>query len=440
MRVTVLDNENMGLDFCARCVEDGHEVKWYRDSKPTRAGEGFYGIDIVKDWKDAIEWAGKDGLIILTGNAKFLPQMDRYRDLGFKVFGPTVRSAALEIDRGLGMKVMQEVGIEVPHYEQFKSLKEAEAFARKADQAYVFKTLGSEEDKSLSYVASDPADLVGWLQRKQAQGLTLKGPCMLQEKIDMVSEIGVSGWFGPEGFLADKYQRCWEYKKLMPGDFGPATGEMGTVCQYVESDKMFDEMLKPMEAYLLKAGHRGDFAIGCGVDSKGKAWPFEFTARLGWPAFFIQVASHKGDVCKWMRDLLDGKDTLKVDYRPAVGVLMTQPPFPCFDGEADEIEGNPISGCEDVWDQVHPVGMMIGKGPVMKDDKVSDGPIYQTAEEIVCVVTGLGSTVTKARDSAYDAVDQIKFSNRMARTDIGLKLEEELPTLHKLGWAEGITF
>lgn len=256
----------------------------------------------------------------------------------------------------------------------------------------------------------------------------------------MVSEIGVSGWFGPEGFLPEKWQTCFEYKKLMPGDYGPATGEMGTVCVYRKADKMAEEMLAPMEAYLLKAGHRGDFAIGCGVDSSGKAWPFEFTARCGWPAFYIQTASHKGDCAQWMRDLLDGEDTLKVDYRPAVGVLMCQPPFPCFDGEPEKVEGNPISGCEDVWDQIHPVGMMLGKGPRMDGDKVVDGESYQTTAEVVLVATGFGSTVSKAIEAAYGAVDEIKFPDAMVRTDVGAKLEKELPVLHKMGWADGIDF
>lgn len=440
MRVLIIDCECLGLDFAERCVADGHEVRWYMDSKrPIRDGEGFWGVKRVDDWKPSMAWA-KEGLIITTGNAKFLRELDRYRDLGFKIFSPTARSAALEINRGLGMQVMQSVGIEVPHFEQFASLGEAEAYARKSDQAYVFKTLGSEEDKSLSYVSKSPADLVGWLQRQQARGLKLKGPCMLQEKIDMVSEMGVSGWFGPEGFLADKWHICFEYKKLMPGDYGPNTGEMGSACSYAETEKMADEMLVPMEAYLLKAGHRGDFAIGCGVDSAGKAWPFEFTARLGWPAFYIQIAAHKGDVAQWMRDLLDGKDTLKVDYRPAIGVVCAQPPFPTFDGDPAQIEGNPISGVEEVWDQVHPAGMMLEKGPVMQGDKVIDEPTFQTTGEMVLTVTGLGATVSKARAKVYDAIDEISFPDMIVRTDIGAKLEKELPVLHKFGYAPTVEF
>jgi len=319
-------------------------------------------------------------------------------------------------------------------------LEEAEAFARKADQAYVFKPMGSEDDKSLTYVSHSPADMVGWIQRQRARGMVLKSPCMLQEKIEMIAEIGVSGWFGPDGFLPGKWQTAFEYKKLMNGDKGPNTGEMGTVCKYNERDQLAEDMLMPMEPILRTLGHRGDFAIGCGIDAKGKAWPFEFTVRLGWPAFFIQVASHKGDVCQWMRDLLDGKDSLKVDYRPAIGVIMAQPPFPQWNGKPDLVEGNPIEGMEDVWGQVHPVMMQIAKGPFMDGDKVKDGPTHQTAGEQICVVTGLGATVSKARDAVYDAVSEIKFSDAMYRTDIGLNLEANLPKLHKHGWCEAMDF
>jgi phosphoribosylamine--glycine ligase len=424
----------MGLDLAARCVADGHEVRWFRPS-PRTIGEGFAGVKIVDDWRASMAWAGKDGLIVTTGNAKWTTELDRYRDLGFGIFGPTAQSAALEIDRAKGMAAMKSVGIDLPHYETFDTLEAAQVFARKADQAYVFKPMGSEDDKALTFVSKSPAEMVGWLQRQIDRGMRLKAPCMLQEKIDMVAEIGVSGWFGPEGFLPEKYQLCFEYKKLMNDDKGPSTGEMGSCTAYVAKDKLADEFLLPFAPILQALGHRGDFAIGCGMDAAGKVWPFEFTSRLGWPAFFIQVASHKGDVAQWMRDLLDGKDTLKVDYRPAIGVCLCQPPFPQWNGKPECVEGNPIAGMDEVWDQVHPAMMRIGKGPFMDGGKVKDGPVYQTAGELVAVVTGLGSTVSKARKSVYGAIDEISFSDMMLRTDIGSNLEEQLPLLHKAGLA-----
>lgn len=434
MRILIIDAYGYGLDFALRCAASDHEVRWFIDARKSKIGQGFHKVKLIDDWRPSMGWA-RDGLIITTANCKFMKELDQFRDIGFKIFSPTAKSAALEIDRGVGLAEMQKAGIEVPHYDQFDSLGAAEKFARKSDKSYVFKTFG-EEAKELTYVSTDPADMVGWLQRQQKLGMALKGPCMLQEKIDMLAEVGVSGWFGPQGFLPEKWQVCFEHKKLMNDEKGPNTGELGTVTQYVEVDKMAEEMLKPMENYLLKAGHRGDFAIGCGIDKAGKAWPFEFTARLGWPAFYIQIASHKGDPAQWMRDLLDGKDTLKVSRDVGIGVVMAQPCYPYNDSDPKEVEGVPISGCDEVWSDLHPAEMMMGRGPKMDGGKVVEGPICQTAGEYVCIVTALGDTVEKARNRVYRSIDKVSFPNAIYRTDIGEKVIGCLPGLKKLGYCE----
>lgn len=438
MNVLIIDSERTGLDFALRCAAAGHSVRWYRYSKkPTKVGDGFKQITIVTEWRSHMQWA-KSGLIFLTGNCKFLVELERFRDFGFPVFGPSVASADLEIKRSSGMDLMRKIGIDIPVYKEFNSLQEAAKFARTSDKTYVFKPMGDEEDKSLTYVASDPADLVGWMERRIRAGVKMKGKCMLQEKIGMLVELGVSGWFGPEGFLPGKWQLCFENKKLMPGDIGPSTGEQGTVCQYNKTDKLAEEMLIPLTDRLKKLGHRGDFAIGCGIDKKGKAWPFEYTARAGWPAFFIQVASHEGDPAQWMRDLLDGKDTLKVSNDCAIGVVCAQPNYPYDNSPPELVEGNPIAG--DFGPNVHPNDVMMGTGPVMKKGKMVDEKIHQTAGEYVMIASGLGKDVQAAQKSVYGTIDGMAFKDMMYRNDIGNKLEGCLPELHKLGYCENLEF
>lgn len=441
MNCLLIDQEGLFLDLALRLSAHDNAVKWFRYQKPgqkIRDGEGVKGFEIVDDWRPHMGWA-KEGLIVCSGNFKYLAELDRYRDLGFKIFAPTVQSAALEIQRAKGMDAMKAAGIDIPPYETFDSLGAAEKHVRKTDKAYVFKPMGDEEDKSLTYVAKDPADLVGWIQRQITKGKKLKGQCMLQEKIDMLCDFGVSGWFGPEGFLPGKWQICFEHKKLMDGEIGPATGEQGTVCQYVEEDKLA-ECLKAMEPILRTLGHRGDFSIGAAIDTKGKAWPLEFTARCGWPAFYIQTASHKGDPAKWMRDLLDGKDSLKVSYDCAIGVVLSQPRYPYNNSPPDLVEGNPISGVEEVYADLHLAQVMMGKGPRMENGEIVDGRIYQTSGEYVMVATGLGESVIDARKSVYKTVKKVSFPNMMYRTDIGLKIENPLPTLQEHGFAREMRF
>jgi phosphoribosylamine--glycine ligase len=419
MRVLVIDQDRIGLDFVLRAVADGHEVRWYRFlKKPTRDGEGFAGFKIVDSWQEHMSWA-KDGLIVCTHNGKYIHELDRYREFGYKIFGPTVKSAALEIRRAYGMDTMIACGIDVPKYNEFQSLQDAYKFSRKTDDVWVFKTLGDNEDKALSFVPSNPEELCGWIEGKIRDGLNLKGPCLLQEKIDMVAEMGVSGWFGPEGFLPEKWQIFFEHKRLMNDELGCQTGEMGCLTQYEEEEKLAEDVLIPMVPVLTALGHRGDFAVGCGIDSKGKAWPFEPTARLGWPSYFLQIASHRGDCVKWMRDLLDGKDSLRVSYDPAIAVLMAQPPFPYDESEVIE----PIVGINEIGDHAHLVSIM------------KDGDKYKTTGEYVLVVTGQGKTIEKTRDRVYGFVDKIKFPDRMYRTDIGCKVASKVEKLQSFGYA-----
>lgn len=422
-RVLIIDQEQQALDFALRATACGYEVRWYRlAEQPTRVGEGF-GIRLISDWRESMSWVGRDGLVWLTGNYRFLTELDRWRDMGWRIFGPTVASARLEIDRQAGQEAMRSAGIEVPHYETFDSLKAARDFAARIDRPMVHKPMGDEADKSLTYVAHDAADLVGWLDRQIGAGKKTKGKVMLQEKIDLLCELGVSGWVGPDGFLRDKWQACVEHKNLMDGEVGPATGEMGTLCQYVVKDKLASEMLLPMEPILRTLGHRGDFAIGCGIDTQGRAWPFEFTARCGWPAWHIQMASHRGDPVRWMLDLMDGKDSLKVSYDAAIGVVMGQPMFPYAKSPPELVEGNPIRGVGDAGDDATQLVEVMRKGDQ-----------YQTAGEYVAVMTGLGKTIEKARTKAYAAVKKIKFPNAMYRSDIGLKVIDVLPKLHQFGY------
>lgn len=436
MRVLIVDTDHVGLDFALRAAACGHEVKLFRYSKkPTKYATGFsQNFTLVDDWRDHMAWA-KDGLILLTANNRYVGEMDRYREFGYRnIFAPTCASARLEIIRSAGMEAMQSIGLDIPPYETFDSLADAEVFARKSDRAWVFKPMGDEEDKSLTYVSKDPADLVGWLQRQIGLGKKLKGKAMLQEKVDRLAEIGVSGWMGPEGFLPEKFEECFEHKNLMDDEKGPATGEMGTVCQYVEKSKLAEEMLLPLEPILRTLGHRGDFAIGALVDTKGKAHFLEFTARCGYPCFWIQTASHRGDAVAWMKDLLDGKDSLKVSYDVAIGVVMAQPDFPYDNASQEQMNGIPIRGDYDVMDDVHLVEAMMGKGPVMDGGKVIETSTYQTAGTYVAVATGLGKTVEKARKKVYAAVDTVHFPNKIHRSDIGCKVISALGALHKHGY------
>lgn len=439
MKVLVIsmDTVGEGLAFALRCVKAGHAVRLYLSPKANKTiGDGFKGVEKVKDWLTSVKWAD---LILPTGNHEFIPALERARKMGARVFGPSVKSAKLEIDRAAGMKFLEEHGISCPPFKTFKTLKEAENHVRKTEQRYVFKPMGDADDKSLSYCSKSPADMVARLQRWQKLGMSLQGECMLQEFIDGI-EFAVSRWMGEDGFIG-KPNENFERKKLLSGDQGPNCGEAGTVLKYVDYSAIGDKVLLPLQKALVKMGHLGDIDVNCIVDKKGEVWPLEFTCRLGWPAFNIMCALHEGDPAQWMADACDGKDTLKVSPKIAAGVVLAQPDYPYSNLTKKETDGIPIYGVTDANRKyLSPQSVKVTPMPAMKGEKLTEAPTWTTAGDYLAVVTGTGRSVKQACERAYTTLKELHVPDGMFRDDIGEALEEKIPELQALGFASEFTY
>ena len=427
-----MDSVGEGLALAVRAARAGHEVRiWYAKENHPTTGEGFKGVTRVNNWLGSAKWAN---LIVPTGNHDFMRKFDFLRSEGIRVFGPSAKSAAPEIDRAFGMALFKAAGIEIPPYEEFPTLEAAEAHVRKTGERYVFKTLGDEEDKSLSYVGKSAADMVARLQRWQKLGMKPKGKVMLQEVVEGV-EIGVSRWMGSAGWVGPPNEN-FEFKKLLSGNAGPNCGEAGTVMKYVTGQsKLFEQVLAPLEKALLEMGHMGDIDVNCIVRGE-KALPLEFTTRLGWPAANIMWASHKEDPVEWMLDACNGKDTLSVSTKHACGIVVAQPDYPYSTLTKAEVEGIPIYGVTRT-NQVHlsPQAVKIASQPAMEGGKVVEKPTWTTTGDYLLVVSGHGRSVRQATMRAYDTVKELSISNMIYRDDIGEKLEDEIPKLQVDGFA-----
>lgn len=420
------------LDWLLRCQADGHKVKWFVGDKEMKSGHGM--IERVADWRQWMNWAD---VVFLTDNLKYLKEIDAWRERGCRIVGPTWDAAQWELNRTLGMKVLEKHGIECPAYKEFNNYDAAIAYVKKQDRPFVSKPCGTETDKALSYVAKSPADLVYMLERWERSS-KLKGSFILQEKIEGI-ELGVGRWMGPGGFNAG-YETNVEFKKLMPGDCGPNTGEMGSYLRFAKKDKLGKTVLDPLEETLEKMGYIGCIDVNCIVDDKGKPWPLEFTMRPGWPAFLIQQSLHKGDHLEWLYDLAEGRDAKCYIYdQAAIGVVLAIGDFPHSKMTKKEVTGVPLFNIDDLpFEDVHPCEVMMGTAPCDKDGKVVNEQCWVTAGDYVMVVTGTGDTVSQAARRAYGTLKKINVpSGSLYRNDIGKKLAKQLPELHKLGYMVG---
>ena len=440
MRLLIVDTDGVGLSTAVRAVEAGHLVRWYVKPKKMNfkeAGEGFKGVQRVGNWLPSVPWAD---VVLPTSNDDFLGRLTQLKKSGYPIFGPTTESAALEINRGQGLELLSMHNIESAPYLTFKKMEQAYAhvLANPGDR-YVFKTLGDNEDKALTYVSKHAADMVSWMEGKM-QTTRIKGDVMLQTFVDGI-EMGVSRFMGRDGWVGP-WNESFEHKKLMSGNYGPNTGEQGTVAYFTPESKLGEETLAKLEYALRQRGHIGDVALGFMIEkTTGMPRPNEFTCRLGWPIWNLMLGSIRDDPVKWMLDALEGRDTTTFKTDIGCCLVVATPPYPEEPEHRAQALGNPIYGVTNGnRKHIHPQGVMIMNQPDIENGKIVRRPTWSTAGTYNCVVTGFGSTVKQACERAYKTTKQIHISNMLVRDDIGEKLKEQLPALHKQGYADWCTY
>ena len=344
-----------------------------------------------------------------------------------------------ELNRMLGQEVMSKAGLPVMDCVEFKTVKQAKEFLVANPDRWVSKPAGyGDTAKALSYVSKSARDMMFMLERWESEKAFKGDPFIFQPFFKGI-EVAVGGWMGRNGFLEGSWCENFEHKKLMVGEVGVNTGEMGTVVKYVKESALANVLLKPLEATLIRMGYVGYIDVAVMINDKGKMCPLEFTCRPGWPLFQIQQTLHKGDPAQWMADALEGRNTFEARDEVATGVVVTLPDFPFNKAPLERSTGFPVYGWDKIpKDDFHPVEVMAGDHWDMQNGKLVKSNGLLTTGTYVAVVSGRGKTVQEANAQAYAHLDRLEIPNSpMYRTDIGQKVEGYLKRLRPLGLVDG---
>jgi phosphoribosylamine-glycine ligase len=221
MKVLIIDIVEEGLDLAIRILWAGHDVKFYQPpTKYLGVGKGL--VTRVLDWRDHMSWAD---LIVPTGIGKYQEELEWYHQKGYPIFGANKAAADWELDREVGMQIMRQSGIPLLPYTKFEKIDEAIAHVLAAgdDTRFVSKPCG-DGDRAMSYVSKSPDDMIYMLEKWKKED-KLKKPFIMQEFAAGI-EMAVGGWWGPAGWEG-VWEENFEHKKLMCGEKGQNTGEMG---------------------------------------------------------------------------------------------------------------------------------------------------------------------------------------------------------------------
>ena len=417
---------------------DGHHVRVFvgdRECHGTLAGL----LETTPDWRAELDWiraAGPDGFVLFE-TATWGAVQEQLRADGFQVIGGSAYGDRLESDRAFGQQVMREVGMHVAPSHEFEDFEAAMTFVRAHPGRYVYKPSGSGFASGRTFVGEMPdgSDVVAFL-RLQRASWPAQAPVRLVLMQRLVGvEVGVGAYFDGQRFLTPA---CldWEHKRFFPGDLGELTGEMGTLCTYRRSGRLFAETLGRMEQRLREGRYRGYININTIVDEAG-VHPLEFTCRFGYPGFAIlqplQTAGWEDLFRRMTGTALAGADaTFPTADGFCVGVVLTVPPFPYTSGYERLSKGFPIlfrPGLTE-QDRAHLHYSEVEVAPESEGQLVTSGIMGY-----VMVVTGCGATVAAARGAAYARAAKVCLPNGRYRMDIGERfMMRDEALLESWGW------
>jgi len=206
-----------------------------------------------------------------------------------------------------------------------------------------------------------------------------------------------------------------DYKRIGEGDTGPNTGGMGAVSPVVFANagfmkKIDDLVVRPTIEGLKKEGidYRGFIFVGI-MNVGGNPYVIEYNARMGDPETQAVMPRIKSDLVELLiaaaKGELKGKD-LEIDDHHSVTVALVSGGYP---GEYET--GKVIQGLGK-----HENALIFHAGTEkQKNDILTHGGR-------VLAISGMGTSLSEARNHAYKTVAEIKWEGLYFRKDIGQDL------------------
>ncbi|MGE5689170.1 MAG: phosphoribosylamine--glycine ligase [Pseudomonadota bacterium] len=318
---------------------------------------------------------------------------DELRHAGISVFGPSAAAARIEGSKSFAKDVMRAAGVPTA---------DTLAVAR---PPCVVKVDGLAAGKGV-FVCRSREELDDALRAAAA----FDGPLVIEELLEG-EEVSIFALV--DGNAVVPLAPAQDFKRLEDGDGGPNTGGMGSFSPVPAVDdaltaEIAEGVHRPVVEELSRRGTPfvGLLYAGLMLTSEGPR-VLEFNCRFGDPETQSVLPRLRSDLLEALAAAASGELAgVEPAFAPgaAVTVVAAAASYPRA-GDA----GTPIDGLEDA----EATGAL-----VFHAGTASRGGRVVTNGGRILSVTGLGSSVTEARDRAYAALGCISFDGMRARTDI----------------------
>ena len=341
--------------------------------------------------------------------------VDLFQKEGLKIFGPSQYAAQLEGSKIFAKEFMKRRNIPTADFEVFETQEGAKTFLEKVRFPVVIKADGLAAGKGVFICetweeANSAVDKI-MTERifKDAGARIVVEECLRGEE---ASILAVSD--GGSYILLASSQ---DHKRIFDDDRGPNTGGMGA---YSPAPLVTDVMMKKIEARIidpairgmLQEGHpfKGVLYAGLMITAEGPK-VLEFNVRFGDPETQAILPRLQSDLLDIVMASCEGRlNTLETrwDNRSCVCVVMSSGGYP-----GNYEKGKEITGLEESAKDLSCLIFHAGTKRVGKKILTSGGRVLG--------VTALGSGIAQAIETAYKAVEIVRFDRCFFRRDIGAK-------------------
>lgn len=349
--------------------------------------------------------------ITIVGSEEWLVQgiVDKFKENGLKILGPSKKAAMLEGSKAYSKEFMKKYGIKTAAYAVFENLDEANAYLKKCEYPIVIKADGLAAGKGV-VICSDYAQAQKSINDFMILDI-FKGSgkkIVIEEFLEGVEASILSITDGKTilPFVSSK-----DHKQIFDGDNGPNTGGMGAIAPNPHCDKkVLEEFQKNILIPTLKGiqeeemDYTGIIFFGIMITKKG-IYLLEYNVRFGDPETQAVLPLMKSDFTELLVSAVEGKLTdFNLQWKQGYSC--------CVIAASKGYPGKYSTGLE-----INELNKLDGKLYVAGASE-ADG-IMRTSGGRVLGVTGFGETLSKAREMAYGDMEKIRFEGMYYRKDIG---------------------
>jgi phosphoribosylamine--glycine ligase len=370
----------------------------------------------VDDLEGLADFAQKNNCFTVVGPEDPLAAgiVDKFNALNLKVFGPSQKAAQLESSKIWAKDFMKRNNIPTARFEIFDDAQKALDYVKSLDYNVVVKADGLAAGKGVIVCNSnnEAISAIETILTKKTFG-DAGNRIIIEERIDGIEASYIALC---DGDVAIPMASSQDHKRIFDDDQGPNTGGMGAYSPTPIIDDALakiiqEEIIEKTIHAMKKEGILFKGFLYAGIMFRdGKPYVLEYNVRMGDPECQPITMRMDFDLYDYFVASVDGNlSTLPLaSWKPqsAVCVVLASKGYPESYSKNDEITG---------FDSVPSNAMVFHAGT-----KKSDGKILSNGGRVLGV-TALGDSLDSAITNAYAATENITWSQKYNRKDIGQK-------------------